>query len=193
MPTPAQTLLSLPNLLTIGRIVIVPLLIASFYLPAQLSYWVALALFLIASATDFLDGMIARRREQVSEFGRFLDPIADKILVAAALVMLAVSGGLENFSVIAAIIILCREFIVSGLREFLAGAVVIPVTSLAKWKTAIQMTAIAILLIAPALEPDLPARLLGEITLWFAALLTIVTGAAYLKAGAVYIRRADKP
>ena len=183
MPVSRATLLQAPNLLTLGRVAAVPFFVAAFWLPAPAVYWATFALFAAASATDWFDGWLARRNDQVSDFGRFLDPIADKILVAAALVMLVASGRLSEASVIAAIIILVRELVVSGLREFLAGAVVVPVTQLAKWKTAVQMAAIAILLVAGAFAQNLRLLLIGEVLLWIAALLTVATGAAYLRAG----------
>ncbi|MEQ8701139.1 MAG: CDP-diacylglycerol--glycerol-3-phosphate 3-phosphatidyltransferase, partial [Bauldia litoralis] len=146
--------------------------------------WVCLALFALASFTDFLDGWLARARDQITDFGRFLDPIADKILVAAALVMLAASGRLGELGEIAAVIILCREFVIAGLREFLAGDdVAVPVSQLAKWKTAAQMVAIGFLLVGPGAPEAVPAVAIGEGLLWLAAALTVITGAGYLRAG----------
>ncbi len=182
MPVPRSTLLQTPNLLTIGRIVLVPFFVAAFWLPAPAFHWAAFGLFAAAGVTDWLDGRLARRTGQVSDFGRFLDPIADKILVAAALVMLAATDRLSDAGVIAALIILVRELAVAGLREFLAGTATVPVSRLAKWKTAAQFVAIAVLLVAGA-APALPLSLAGEALLWLAALLAVVTGAAYLREG----------
>ena len=177
-----STLLQAPNLLTLGRIVLVPFFVAAFWLPSPVLYWVTFGLFAVAGITDWLDGRLARSRGQVSDFGRFLDPVADKILVATALVMLAATDRLSDAGVIAALIILVRELAVAGLREFLAGTAAVPVSRLAKWKTAAQFTAIAVLLIAGAV-PALPLSPIGEALLWLAALLTVVTGAAYLREG----------
>lgn len=186
-------LTTLPNLLTMSRVAAIPLLVGAFYLPAPLTYWVCLGLFTFAAVTDFFDGYLARARNQVSDFGRLLDPIADKLLVAAALFMLVASGRLAGLGIVAALIILCREFIIAGLREFLAGGTVaVPVSPLAKWKTAVQMIAIAILLAGPGAPAALPATLIGEIGLWIAALLTVITGIDYLRHGLAYVLARDK-
>lgn len=182
MPPSRPTLLLAPNLLTLGRVAFVPFLVAAFWLPEPALSWAAFGLFALAGATDWFDGWLARRSGQVSDFGRFLDPVADKILVAAALVMLAATDRLSDAGVVAALIVLLRELAVSGLREFLAGTAALPVTPLAKWKTAAQFIAIAVLLLAGAF-PELPLSLAGEALLWLAALLAVVTGAAYLRAG----------
>ena len=179
---------NLPNALTVARIVAVPLLIAVFYLPAPSAAWAAMAVFVAASVTDWFDGWLARRWEQQSDFGKVLDPIADKLLVAAALFMLAAFDRLSIPSIVAAIAILGREILVSGLREFLAGRANLPVTTLAKWKTAVQMAAIAVLLVAPAAPWGLPWQRIGEIGLWIAALLTLVTGWDYLRRGLELMR-----
>lgn len=173
----------LPNALTVARIFAVPVLIAAFYLPAPSAAWAAMAVFVAASVTDWVDGWLARRWEQQSDFGKVLDPIADKLLVAAALFMLAAFDRLSIPSIVAAIAILGREILVSGLREFLAGRASLPVTMLAKWKTAVQMAAIAVLLVAPAAPWGLPLQRIGEIGLWIAAVLTLVTGWGYLRQG----------
>jgi len=183
MPVTRSTLLQAPNLMTLARVVVVPFFVAAFWLPAPAVFWTTFAVFAVASLTDWFDGWLARRNNQVSDFGRFLDPIADKILVAAALVMLVASGRLSEASIIAAIIILVRELVVSGLREFLAGAVIVPVSQLAKWKTAVQMLAIGVLLISGAFADNIRLLPIGEVLLWLAALLTVTTGAAYLRAG----------
>lgn len=179
---------NLPNTLTVARILAVPLLIAVFYLPAPAAHWVAMAVFVAASVTDWVDGWLARRWEQQSDFGKVLDPIADKLLVAAALFMLAAFDRLSVPSIVAAIAILGREILVSGLREFLAGRASLPVTQLAKWKTAVQMIAISVLLVAPALPASLRAQLIGEIGLWIAAAITLITGWDYLRRGLEFMR-----
>ena len=174
---------TLPNALTVARIFAVPVLIAAFYLPMPAAAWAAMAVFVAASVTDWVDGWLARRWNQMSDFGKVLDPIADKLLVAAALFMLAAFDRLSVPSVVAAIAILGREILVSGLREFLAGRASLPVTLLAKWKTTVQMAAIAVLLVAPAAPGGLPWQRIGEIGLWIAAVLTLVTGWGYLRQG----------
>ena len=139
--------LKIPNILTIGRIILVPIFIGTFYLPGALGNWIPFFIFVLASFTDFLDGLLARLYKEESKLGELLDPIADKIIVASALFLLVMEGTIVGYEVIAAIFILIREILISGLREFLAKAQVsIPVTSLAKFKTFIQMFAIAILL-----------------------------------------------
>ena len=130
----------IPNILTIGRIIIVPFFVIAFFLPGFYGDIIALILFIVASFTDFLDGMLARMMEQESKLGELLDPIADKIIVAAALILLVMNGTIKNYEVIAAIIILTREILVSGLREFLAkGRIKLPVSNLSKLKTLLQM------------------------------------------------------
>ena len=181
-------LTKLPNLLTLSRIVAIPLLIALFWVPAPSGNWLAFAVFAAAGLTDLLDGWLARRWQQVSALGRFLDPIADKLLVAAALLMLVSHDSIHGFTVLPAIVILCREILVSGLREFLAELrVSLPVSRLAKWKTTIQMVAIGVLLIGDAGPPTIPVKLIGEIGLWLAAALTMITGYDYLRAGMAYL------
>lgn len=181
MPSARSTLLQAPNLLTLGRVALVPFFVAAFWLPEPALSWVAFGLFAAAGATDWLDGWLARRSGQVSDFGRFLDPVADKILVAAALLMLAATDRLSGAGIVAALIILARELAISGLREFLAGRAVIAVSPLAKWKTAVQFLAIAVLLVSGAAGESLPLAPAGEVLLWLAALLAVVTGAAYLR------------
>jgi cardiolipin synthase len=177
-------LTSLPNLLTLGRIAAIPLIVALLYIEGATARWLALALFAAACITDYYDGLLARRRNEISALGRFLDPIADKLLVVAILVMLIATGQVAGLTVLAALAILGREILVSGLREYLGGLqVAVPVSGLAKWKTMVQMVALAVLLIAPAL-PGLPLALLaGEVLLWLAAALTVVTGWSYLSHG----------
>ncbi len=176
---------SLPNILTYGRIAAVPAMVACFYLEGHLANWLALTVFIAASITDFLDGYLARAWQQQSALGRMLDPIADKLLVAAALMMLVDAGTIGGWSLLAAIIILSREILVSGLREFLAELrVSVPVTTLAKWKTTMQMVAIGFLLAGPAGDAVIPGvSLVGLTLLWLSAILTLYTGWDYFRAG----------
>jgi cardiolipin synthase len=175
---------SLPNLLTLSRIAVIPVLVALFYVDGAPARWLACALFTAACITDYFDGYFARIWRQDSDFGRFLDPIADKLLVASTLFMLVAMDHLGGLSVLPALVILCREILVSGLREFLADVKLrVPVSRLAKWKTTIQMVAIGFLVVGDAGPPFLPTRTIGEIGLWIAAGLTLVTGYDYLLAG----------
>lgn len=181
------------NMLTLSRIAVLPVLIALLYLPQQWAAWAACAVFAAAGITDWLDGYLARVRSEQSDFGRFLDPIADKLLVAATLMMLVAMGRVDGWSVISALIILCREILVSGLREFLAGlSVGLPVSRLAKWKTGIQMVALAILIVGKDGPAWLPVKLIGEIGLGLAAALTLITGYDYLRAGLTHMRDGAK-
>lgn len=176
-------LFQLPNILTLSRILAIPAYCACFWLPGAWAYWMPLAIFILAGVTDYFDGYLARRYNQQSDFGRFLDPVADKLLIAAALLMLTAFERIAGLSVIAAVIILCREILVTGLREFLAELrVPLPVTQLAKWKTAVQMIAIGTLTAAQAGPVWLQAELIGDAGLWIAALLTLYTGYDYLLA-----------
>ena len=179
----------IPNILTIGRIIIVPFFVLAFYLPGLYGDLTAFALFVIASFTDFLDGMLARMMGQESKLGELLDPIADKIIVATALILLVMNGTIRHYEVIAAIIILTREILISGLREFLArGRIKLPVTNLAKLKTFLQMVAIALLLTGETGNKivnfqDYNAQTIGIVLLWFSAFLTLYTGYEYLRKG----------
>lgn len=175
---------ALPNLLTLSRILVLPALIGSFYLDAPLSNWLALGVFVGAGITDFLDGYLARALSVQSKLGQFLDPVADKLLVVTALMMIAAFERIDGITLIAAVIILCREVMVSGLREFLATLEVsVPVTRLAKWKTTVQIVAIAFLLLGDAAPWGVDAVHIGVVALWVAAILTLYTGYDYLKAG----------
>jgi cardiolipin synthase len=180
---------NLPNLLTLSRIAAIPVLVALVALRSPGADVAACAVFTLAGITDWLDGRIARQQKLQSDLGRMLDPIADKLLVGATLMVLAGMGRLTFISLFPAIVIMCREILVSGLREYLAGlSVGLPVTRLAKWKTGLQMTALAILLAgdsgAAVLHLSaLPIGLIGTVMLWAAALLTLVTGWDYLMAG----------
>ncbi|MDB3885894.1 CDP-diacylglycerol--glycerol-3-phosphate 3-phosphatidyltransferase [Candidatus Pelagibacter sp.] len=179
----------IPNILTIGRIIIVPFFVLSFYLPGFYGDLTACVLFVIASFTDFLDGMLARMMGEESKLGELLDPIADKIIVATALILLVMSGTIRHYEVIAAIIILTREILISGLREFLArGQIKLPVTNLAKLKTFLQMVAIALLLTGETGNKiinfqDYNAQTIGIVLLWLSAFLTLYTGYEYLRKG----------
>ena len=179
----------IPNILTIGRIIIVPFFVLAFYLPGFYGDLTAFALFVIASFTDFLDGMLARMMGEESKLGELLDPIADKIIVATALILLVMDGTIRHYEVIAAIIILTREILISGLREFLArGQIKLPVTNLAKLKTFLQMVAIALLLTGETGNKilnfqDYNAQTIGIILLWLSAFLTLYTGYEYLRKG----------
>ncbi len=179
----------IPNILTIGRIIIVPFFVLAFYLPGFYGDLTACVLFVIASFTDFLDGMLARMMGEESKLGELLDPIADKIIVATALILLVMSGTIKHYEVIAAIIILTREILISGLREFLArGQIKLPVTNLAKLKTFLQMVAIALLLTGKTGNKilnfqDYNAQTIGIILLWLSAFLTLYTGYEYLRKG----------
>lgn len=187
----ASVALSLPNLLTYGRILAVPAVAVCFCWPDMtgsetLTYrWVALGIFIVAAITDFFDGYLARAWKQQSALGRMLDPIADKLLVAACLLLLANGETIGGWSLIAAIIILCREILVSGLREFLAELQVsVPVTQLAKYKTTLQLLAIGFLLAGPAGDAVLPYTTeTGLVLLWISAILTLYTGYDYFRAG----------
>ena len=181
---------SVPNLLTYGRIVAVPLMVLCFFIEGRLSAsdfarWSALAIFVVASITDYLDGYLARKWEQGSAIGKMLDPIADKLLVSVALLLLAAEGSIAGWSLWAAIIILCREILVSGLREYLAAVKVsVPVSQLAKWKTTMQLVAIGFLLAGPAGDKIVPyISETGIVLLWVSALITLYTGWDYFRSG----------
>ena len=175
---------SLPNLLTLARIAVIPVIVALLYVAADWARWTALLLYMAACATDYLDGYLARARGEVSPLGRFLDPIADKLLVVAVIVVLTGQGWLSVVGVLAGLAIICREILVSGLREYLAEfQVVVHVSKLAKWKTAVQMLALAVLILGQAGPDGLALPLFGEALLVVAALLTLVTGYQYLREG----------
>ena len=179
----------IPNILTIGRILIVPFFVLAFYLPGFYGDLTACVLFVVASFTDFLDGMLARMLGEESKLGELLDPVADKIIVATALILLVMDGTISRYEVIAAIIILTREILISGLREFLAKVSIdMPVTSLSKLKTFIQMLSIAVLLTGESGNKiinfqDYNAQTVGIILLWLSAALTLFTGYDYMRKG----------
>jgi CDP-diacylglycerol--glycerol-3-phosphate 3-phosphatidyltransferase/cardiolipin synthase len=190
--------IKMPNILTIGRIIIVPFFVVSFFLPGFYGEIIPFLLFILASFTDFLDGLLARLYKEESKLGELLDPIADKIIVSAALILLVMNGTIQNYEVIAAIIILTREILISGLREFLADVQVkIPVSSLARGKTFIQMFSIAILLTGETGNKiinfeDYNAQTVGIILLWLSAFLTLYTGYDYVRKGIEHIVSEDE-
>ena len=181
--------IKIPNYLTIGRIIIVPIFVFTYFLPGFYGDVIPFTLFVLASFTDFLDGLLARMYKEESKFGELLDPIADKIIVATALILLVMDGTIKNYEVIAAIIILTREILISGLREFLAkGKIKLPVSNLAKAKTFLQMFAISVLLTGETGNKilnfqDYNAQTIGIILLWLSAFLTLYTGYEYLRKG----------
>lgn len=190
VPTPRSKHLSLPNLLTYGRVVAVPVVAAFMFWPElDWARWTAFGFFAAAAITDFFDGYLARAWSQQSALGRMLDPIADKLLVGITLLMLCAEGQISGVSIWAAIIILAREILVSGLREFLAELrVSIPVSAVAKWKTTAQLLALGFLICGPAGEKVLVGtEIIGITLLWTAALLTLYTGWDYMKASAKHV------
>jgi cardiolipin synthase (CMP-forming) len=180
---------SLPNILTYGRILAIPALVACFFVTGDWGRWTAMWIFIAAGVSDFFDGYLARAWQQQSTVGRMLDPIADKLIVAAALLMLAADQTIAGWSLWAGVIILCREILVSGLREFLGTlAVSVPVTRLAKWKTVVQMVAIGFLLAGSAGDKIWPyTTLFGLSLLWIAAVFTLYTGYDYLRAAVRHV------
>ncbi len=195
----ARTSFSLPNILTYARIAAVPVVVGCIYEQSIMDgplwlRWLALAVFIAAAVTDFLDGYYARIWDQQSAFGRMLDPIADKLLVASCLLMLAADGIIHGWSLWAAIVILCREILVSGLREYLAGLrVSVPVTKLAKWKTTVQLVAIGFLLAGEAGDQIIPYTTQTGLTLlWISAIVTIYTGWDYFRAGIHHLTREEE-
>jgi cardiolipin synthase len=192
-PLPAHPL-ALPNLLTYGRIAAVPVVVVLMYWQSILGgglwlRWLALAIFILAGVSDILDGYFARTWGQQSSLGRMLDPIADKLLVSSCLLMLAAEETIRGWSLFAAVIILCREILVSGLREYLAELRVgVPVTRLAKWKTIGQMVAIGFLIAGDAGDRIVPVVTeIGITLLWLSAILTLYTGWDYMRAGLRYM------
>ena len=193
--------MNIPNLLTMGRIWAIPAIVVTMFLdkvvekPDKPAWaWIGVLLFALAGLTDYMDGYLARHLNQLSRFGRILDPIADKLLVGSILIMLAWQGklnGLGGLMIVPALVILCREFLVSGLREFLAEIQVgCPVTKLAKWKTTCQMIALPVLMVANADYSGFFSGFLtwvGWIALWGAAILTVKTGYDYWKSGRQYM------
>ncbi len=189
-PAQAGGTLNLPNILTYGRVAAVPVVVALLFWPDRAwACWSALGVFILAAITDFFDGYLARAWHQQSSLGRMLDPIADKLLVAAALLMLCANGTLAGANIWAAIVILCREILVSGLREYLAELrVAVPVTRVAKWKTTAQLVALGFLIAGPAADEAVPgSHAAGVALLWIAAMLTLYTGWDYMRASYQYV------
>ena len=182
-------LTSLPNLLTLSRIIVIPIIIGLFFVREHWAAWTACGLFALAAITDYFDGYLARSWSQVSLVGKFLDPIADKLLVASCLLMLAADSTIRGPSLWAAIVILCREILVSGLREFLAELKVgVPVSRVAKWKTTSQLLSLGFLIAGPAGETVLPGNIMiGTVLLWVSAIITLYTGYDYFRAGLKHI------
>ena len=175
-------MLTLPNILTLSRIVAMPVMVLLLWHPSPWDYGLAFGLYVLVAITDYFDGYLARAQGTVSKLGVFLDPIADKIMVATVIVMLLFTRAIDGPAVVAALIILVREIAVSGLREFLAELrVSMPVSQLAKWKTAVQMLAIAFLLVGDAASPWITQA--GLWLIWIAAGLTLITGYDYLRTG----------
>jgi cardiolipin synthase len=190
--------LALPNILTYGRIVAVPVVVGCMFWQNILHggiwlRWVALAVFIAAGVSDFLDGYFARIWAQQSSLGRMLDPIADKLLVASCLLMLGAEKTIHGWSLWAAVVILCREILVSGLREYLAELrVSVPVTALAKWKTTLQLVAVGFLICGEAGDDIVPiVTQTGIALLWLSALLTLYTGWDYLRASVQHLTQED--
>ena len=183
-------MLSLPNLLTLSRIFAVPILVFLLWRPAPLDYAITFVLYCIVGITDYFDGYLARAQGKISRLGQFLDPIADKIMVAAVIVMLVSSRNhsgepiIHSFHIVPALVILLREIIVSGLREFLAPLnVSMPVSALAKWKTTLQLVSLGALILGGSVPEQLWVHQVGLASLWAAAALTLVTGYDYLRIG----------
>lgn len=177
---------TIPNILTMARVLAVPVIVGLMFIPGDAARWLVAVLFALAAVTDWFDGWLARRWSQTSAFGRFLDPIADKLLTSAIMVMLVASYTVAGVHVVAVILIISREILISGLREFLAGdKVAVPVTFLAKVKTTLQSVAILLLIVAPAAGETV--QVIGLVLLWLAAAATVVTGVDYLVKGMRHI------
>ena len=174
---------SLANKLTASRIIVIPVILVLLMIHHAWAAWVALVLFVAAGVTDLLDGYMARRDNQVSVIGTFLDPIADKLLIAATILFLVANGQISGLNIWPAVIILMREVAVSGLREFLAGVrVSVPVSQLAKWKTFLQIVALSFLIVGRYAPLGIPATAIGNIGLWIAGVLTVFTAWDYWRA-----------
>ena len=175
--------MNLSNILTLIRIIIIPIIVLCIYLKNPFFGWTAFILFCLASVTDYFDGYLARIRNEVTNFGTFLDPIADKLLVAAVILILTSKGVIADWETIPALIILLREITVSGLREYLAGVKVsVPVSRIAKLKTLLQLCSLALLILSESITNIFLIIYLGKIFLWFAGLLTLYTAYDYVKA-----------
>jgi cardiolipin synthase (CMP-forming) len=184
-------MLSIPNLLTLSRIFAVPILVFLLWRPDPVDYAITFVLYCIVGITDYFDGYLARAQGQISKLGQFLDPIADKIMVAAVIIMLMASRKadgdapiIQDWTVIPALVIMLREIIVSGLREFLAELKVsLPVSRMAKWKTTFQLVSVGALILGGAIPAEHWIHQVGMVSLWVAAALTLVTGWDYLRVG----------
>ena len=180
---------NISNLLTIFRILIIPIILIMILINDPLSGWIAFFLFCIAGITDFVDGYLARIRKEQTNFGTFLDPIADKLLVASVILILTAKGTIAGFTTIPALIILMREILVSGLREFLSGIKIsVPVSHIAKFKTTCQIIALAFLILYENKINSIPLLFIGKLALWMAAFLTLYTGYDYLRLGMKHIK-----
>ena len=176
--------LNISNLLTLARILVIPIIVVCIYLKSPFYGWIAFVLFCLASITDYFDGYIARKLNQITDFGTFLDPISDKIFVASVLILLVAFERITGVWIILVIIIFAREFLISGLREFLGPKnIKMPVSLLAKWKTTAQILAIGFLLVGDASPEFIPSILIGDILLWIAGIVTVQTGYIYLRTG----------
>lgn len=184
----------LPNILTYVRIAAVPIVVGLLIYGGDINHWIALCIFILAAITDFLDGYLARIWQQQSSLGRMLDPIADKLLIASVLLAVTYTGEIKGIHIWAAVIILCREILVSGLREFLAELrVSVPVTQLAKWKTTVQMVAIGFLIVGSAGDKFFThTSTIGLMFLWVAAVMTIYTGFDYFRVGVRHVMEEDE-
>jgi len=179
-------MMNLANILSLARLALLPFIIILFFLPYQWAAWLCLVLYIIGAVTDFADGWVARKFNQVTEFGKFIDPISDKIFVVTILLMLVAADRITGVFVLAVVVILVREFVVAGLREFLGSKEIkMPVTQLAKWKTAIQMISSGLLIIAPY---NALAAIVGLSGLCVAAAITAWTGCDYFKSALVHLK-----
>lgn len=190
----ANKVFNLPNMLTIGRVAAIPVMLAAYYfLPHGFAEWTAFAIFAAAAITDFFDGWLARRWSIVSDLGRMLDPIADKLLVSVVLVMLVDRRIVVDWHVLPVFVILVREILISGLREALAGVRLnLPVTQLAKWKTTAQLFSLGFLIVGPQSPALIPSVEIGLGLLWLSAVLTVMSGWTYLRAGIAHIVAQDQ-
>ena len=174
--------MNISNILTLLRIAVIPIIVICIYMKEPFFGWIAFFLFCLASITDYFDGYIARLRNEITNFGTFLDPIADKLLVAAVILILTSKGVIKDWDTVPALIILLREITVSGLREYLAGIKVsIPVSRIAKLKTFLQLSALAILILSESTVDLTLILYLGKIFLWLAGILTLYTAYDYIK------------
>jgi CDP-diacylglycerol--glycerol-3-phosphate 3-phosphatidyltransferase len=182
-----SNMMNVPNFLTLMRLALLPFMVVLFFLPFEWAAWTTLVLYVLGAITDWLDGWIARKFNEITDFGTMLDPISDKIFVVTVMLMLVATDRINGIMVLAVVLIIIREFAVSGLREFLGPkGISVPVSKLAKWKTAVQMAALALLIVSPF---NMPAAVLGNMALLVATGLTLLTGWDYLKAGLDHIKK----